>query len=180
MNNQDLYMKGMEVRRSLLGEESFKTSNSGIYSHPLMKDFIEVTAASVFGALWARPGLDLKTRALVVMVSDVATGQMAELPIHMVFALRQGWKPAEIVEVLLQLMGYVGAPKIRESMVIAVRIIDGYEESMRSQMKSSAKRARKSAIKKDTSVTRARTSTIEKDISVRRMRKPAVKSSVKK
>ena len=114
------------------------------------------------------------------MVSDVATGQMAELPIHMVFALRQGWKPAEIVEVLLQLMGYVGAPKIRESMVIAVRIIDGYEESMRSQMKSSAKRARKSAIKKDTSVTRARKSTIEKDISVRRMRKPAVKSSVKK
>jgi alkylhydroperoxidase/carboxymuconolactone decarboxylase family protein YurZ len=77
------------------------------------------------------------------MVSDVATGQMAELPIHMVFALRQGWTPTEIVEVLLQLMGYVGAPKIRESMVIAVRIIDGYEESLRTTKKPAAKRASK-------------------------------------
>jgi alkylhydroperoxidase/carboxymuconolactone decarboxylase family protein YurZ len=133
----------MEVRRALLGEESFKTSNSGIYSHPVMQDFIEVTATSVFGALWARPGLDLKTRTLVVMVSDVATGQMGELPIHMVFALRQGWTPAEIVEVLLQLMGYVGAPKIRESMVIAVRIIEGYEESLRKTQTSKVKRKRK-------------------------------------
>ena len=143
MNNHDLYAKGMDVRRKLLGDESFKTSNSGIYSHPLMQDFIEVTTTSVFGALWARSGLDLKTRALVVMVSDVATGQMAELPIHMVFALRQGWTPTEIVEVLLQLMGYVGAPKIRESMVIAVRIIDGYEESLRATKKPDAKRAPK-------------------------------------
>jgi 4-carboxymuconolactone decarboxylase len=143
MTNQDLFVKGMEVRRALLGEESFKTSNSGVYSHPVMQDFIEVTATSVFGALWARPGLDLKTRALVVMVSDVATGQMGELPIHMVFALRQGWTPTEIVEVLLQLMGYVGAPKIRESMVIAVRIIEGYKESLRTAQKSQVKRKRK-------------------------------------
>ena len=143
MTQQDLFTRGMEVRRALLGEESFKTSNSGIYSHPVMQDFIEVTATSVFGALWARPGLDLKTRTLVVMVSDVATGQMGELPIHMVFALRQGWTPAEIVEVLLQLMGYVGAPKIRESMVIAVRIIEGYEESLRKTQTSKVKRKRK-------------------------------------
>jgi len=143
MTQQDLFTRGMEVRRALLGEESFKTSNSGIYSHPVMQDFIEVTATSVFGALWARPGLDLKTRTLVVMVSDVATGQMGELPIHMVFALRQGWTPAEIVEVLLQLMGYVGAPKIRESMVIAVRIIEGYEESLRKTQMSKVKRKRK-------------------------------------
>ncbi len=145
MTNQDLFNKGMEVRRELLGEESFKTSNAGIYSHPLMQDFIQVTTTSVFGALWARPGLNLKTRALVVMVSDVATGQMAELPIHMVFALRQGWTPTEIVEVLLQLMGYVGAPKIRESMVIAVRIIEGYEDSLRTNQKASAKSKRKPA-----------------------------------
>ena len=143
MTQQDLFTRGMEVRRALLGEESFKTSNSGIYSHPVMQDFIEVTATSVFGALWARPGLDLKTRTLVVMVSDVATGQMGELPIHMVFALRQGWTPAEIVEVLLQLMGYVGAPKIRGSMVIAVRIIEGYEESLRKTQMSKVKRKRK-------------------------------------
>ena len=148
MKNQDLYTKGVEVRRVLLGDESFKTSNSGVYSHPLMKDFIEVATTSVFGALWARPGLDLKTRALVVMVSDVATGQMAELPIHMVFALRQGWQPTEIIEVLLQLMGYVGAPKIRESMVIAVGIIDEYEKSMKASRGLSVKRSRKQAVKK--------------------------------
>ena len=129
MNNDDLHKKGMEVRRKLHGDASFKKSNTETYGHPLMTNFIEVATTSVFGALWARPGLDLKTRALVVMVSDACTGQEAELHIHMIFALKQGWTQEEIVEVLLQLMGYVGAPKIREAMLIAVKVFEEYEKS---------------------------------------------------
>ena len=71
MNNDDLYQKGMEIRRTLHGEASFKKSNAVTYGDPLMTNFIKVATTSVFGALWARPGLDLKTRALVVMVGTV-------------------------------------------------------------------------------------------------------------
>ena len=147
MNNDDLYQKGMEVRRTLHGEASFKKSNTVTYGDPLMTNFIKVATTSVFGALWARPGLDLKTRALVVMVSDACTGQEAELHIHMIFALKQGWTEEEITEVLLQLMGYVGAPKIREAMLIAVRVFAEYKASLKSAKKAPKKAAKKIAKK---------------------------------
>ena len=147
MNNDDLYQKGMEIRRTLHGEASFKKSNAVTYGDPLMTNFIKVATTSVFGALWARPGLDLKTRALVVMVSDACTGQEAELHIHMIFALKQGWTEEEITEVLLQLMGYVGAPKIREAMLIAVKVFAEYKASLKGAKKA-PKKAAKKAVKK--------------------------------
>ena len=147
MNNDDLYQKGMEIRRTLHGEASFNKSNTVTYGDPLMTNFIKVATTSVFGALWARPGLDLKTRALVVMVSDACTGQEAELHIHMIFALKQGWTEEEITEVLLQLMGYVGAPKIREAMLIAVKVFAEYKASLKAAKKAPKKEAKKAAKK---------------------------------
>ena len=125
MNNDDLHQKGTNLRRQLLGEEGFKHASSVTYKHPAMKKFIDVGTVSVFGALWARTGLDLKTRALVVVVSDASTGRADELEIHLKMAMRLGWTEDEITEVLLQLMGYVGAPKIREAMQVAVRVFEG-------------------------------------------------------
>ena len=73
-------------------------------------------------ALWTRPGLDLKTRTLVCVVSDAATGREPELAIHLRMALRQGWREDELIEVMLHLSGYIGVPIIRESMMVASRI----------------------------------------------------------
>ena len=77
---------------------------------------------TVFGSLWTRPGLDLKTRTLVCVVSDAATGQEPELAIHMRMALRQGWTEEELTEVLLHLSGYVGAPLVREAFLTAKQV----------------------------------------------------------
>jgi len=69
--------------------------------------------------LWARPGLDAKTRALICVVSDAATGRTPELALHLRMALRLGWTEDELCETLIHLMGYVGAPPIREAMLAA-------------------------------------------------------------
>ena len=71
------------------------------------------------GPLWARPGLDLKTRALICVVSDAATARTPELAIHLRMARRQGWTEQELVETLLHLSGYVGVPLVREAMLVA-------------------------------------------------------------
>ena len=70
-----------------------------------MKKFIDVATETVFGALWTRPGLDLKTRTLICVVSDAATARTPELAIHLRMALRQGWTEDELIEVLLHLVG---------------------------------------------------------------------------
>ena len=53
-------------------------------------------------ALWTRPGLDLKTRALIC-VFDAATGRDPELKLHIRMARRQGWTEDELTEALIHL-----------------------------------------------------------------------------
>ena len=122
MAESETYRKGREIRRGLLGDDFAAQSDRTTYSDPVMRKFIDMATETVFGALWSRPGLDLKTRTLVCVVSDAATGREPELAIHLRMALRQGWTEEELIEVLLHLSGYVGVPVIRESMLVASRV----------------------------------------------------------
>lgn len=122
MAESETYRKGRELRRTLMGDAYVERMNQTIYADPIMKKFIDVATETVFGALWSRPGLDLKTRTLVCVVSDAATGRTPELAIHLRMALRQGWSEDELIEVLLLLSGYVGVPLIREAMLTAKEV----------------------------------------------------------
>ena len=122
MAESDLQKKGSAIRQQLLGDAYVQKVNETTYKDPVMRKFIDVATETVFGALWSRPGLDLKTRTLVCVVSDAATGRDPELAIHLRMALRQGWTEEELTEVLLHLSGYVGVPIIRESMLTASKV----------------------------------------------------------
>ena len=126
MAESELYKKGAALRRQLLGDAAVERSAPEIYSDPVMKKFIDVATETVFGALWTRPGLDLKTRALICAISDAATGREPELALHLRMALRQGWTEDELTEALLHLSGYVGVPVIRECMVVASKVFAEY------------------------------------------------------
>jgi 4-carboxymuconolactone decarboxylase len=114
--------RGAAVRRQLLGEAWVEQTSRTTYADPVMRKFIDVVTETVFGALWTRPGLDLKTRTLICVVSDAATAHEAELAIHLRMALRQGWTEDELSETLLHLLGYVGAPATRDAMMVASRV----------------------------------------------------------
>jgi len=122
MSDSEALRKGQEMRRRLLGDAWVDRTAKTSYADPIMKEFIDVATESVFGTLWTRPGLDLKTRTLVCVVSDAATGREPELAIHLRMALRQGWTEEELTETLLHMSGYVGVPIIRECMLTASRV----------------------------------------------------------
>ena len=119
MPESELRQKGREMRRNLLGAATVERMDKAIYDDPIMAKFAEVTQETIFGALWTRPGLDLKTRALICVVSDAATGRDPELKLHLRMARNQGWTEDELVEALLHLGGYVGVPLIREALLTA-------------------------------------------------------------
>ena len=119
MPDSESLKKGREMRLTLLGEKYANRANNSVYADPMMRKFIDLASETVFGSIWTRPGLDLKTRTLVTVVSDASTGREPELAIHLRMALRQGWTEEELTEVLLHLMGYVGAPLVRDAMLVA-------------------------------------------------------------
>ena len=122
MAESELYKNGVAIRRRLRGEEDFARNAREYAKDPVMQQFIDLATETVFGALWARPGLDIKTRTLICVVSDAATGRHPELAIHLRFALKQGWTEDELTEVLIHLTGYVGVPIIREAMLVASQV----------------------------------------------------------
>ncbi|MBV9249776.1 MAG: hypothetical protein JO227_11095, partial [Acetobacteraceae bacterium] len=79
MADSTLREKGREMRRKLMGEAYAAKLDSSLYTDPIMQKFAEVTQETIFGTLWTRSGLDLKTRALICVISDTTTGRAPEL-----------------------------------------------------------------------------------------------------
>lgn len=122
MSETEAYRKGAELRRTLLGDEFVERANKKNYADPMMRRFIDVATEAVFGTLWTRPGLDLKTRTLICVISDAVTAHEAELEIHLRMARRQGWTEEQLSEALLHLLGYCGAPTARDAMLVASKV----------------------------------------------------------
>jgi 4-carboxymuconolactone decarboxylase len=117
---EDKREQGRAMRRKLMGEAYASKLDSNLYQHPIMEKFAAYTQEAIFGSLWTRPGLDLKTRALICVISDAAQGRTPELKLHLRFARNQGWTEDELSEALLHLVGYIGAPLVRESLLTAI------------------------------------------------------------
>ncbi|MBI3968924.1 MAG: carboxymuconolactone decarboxylase family protein [Chloroflexi bacterium] len=115
MAESEAFRRGLEVR----GQVSGDPSSDAVLSDPVMGKFRRATLETVWGVIWARPGLDMKTKTLITLVSDVATGRTSELPVHLRFALRAGWTQDELTDVFVHLLGYIGAPLTREAFIVA-------------------------------------------------------------
>lgn len=104
----DLYSRGDETRRSVLGDEyvnQTRRASAGFGS--ALQDLITEYG---WGAVWSRPGLPLKTRSLVTIALLAALDRPAELKMHLQGAQRNGCSLEEIEEVLLHTMIYCGGP----------------------------------------------------------------------
>ena len=62
------YEKGAATRREVMGDALTDKLASTVYKGPVMEKFTDYSTEAVFGMLWARPGLDYKTRALKILV----------------------------------------------------------------------------------------------------------------
>ena len=114
--------KGQAMRRKLMGEAYAAKLDSAVYQDPIMQKFAEVTQECIFGTLWTRGVIDLKTRTLITVISDTATARTPELRLHLRMALNQGWTEEELTESILHLVGYVGAPSVREALLAASEV----------------------------------------------------------
>ena len=94
--------------RALFGEDSERVLAN---TERLSPGLAPVVRELVFGALYGRPGLDLKTRQLVTVVALAALGTCApQLELHLRAARNLGWTRGELVEALTQLAVYAGFP----------------------------------------------------------------------
>jgi 3-oxoadipate enol-lactonase/4-carboxymuconolactone decarboxylase len=104
----DRYAAGLEVRRSVLGEEYVEAASAG--STPETADFQRFITETAWGAVWTRPGLDRRMRSAVTISSLVTGGHWHELELHLRAGLGNGLTREELAEILLQTAIYAGVP----------------------------------------------------------------------
>lgn len=126
MSKSETYNNGLKVRQELMGEAAVTDLAKDVYNDPIMGKFGDYTFEAVFGLLWTRPGLDRKTRTLIVVITDTTTRAWPELEIHLKMARRQGWTEDELAEAILHTAGYIGVPTVREALIIAKKVFAEY------------------------------------------------------
>lgn len=88
-------------------------------------EMADLTLANVFGRLWARGGLDRRSRSLVTLGILIALGATEELEIHVAVAQRNGLTRTELEEVLYHATGYAGFPRAAAAYRVARDVVDG-------------------------------------------------------
>ncbi len=104
----ELFNKGLEVRKSVLGKEYVEKSIAGADDFAMSMQ--EYATEACWGMVWTRPGLPRKTRSLLNIAMITVLNRPHELKLHIKSAFTNGVTRDEIKEVLLQVACYAGVP----------------------------------------------------------------------
>jgi 4-carboxymuconolactone decarboxylase len=115
--NNELFEKGLEIRREVLGAEYVDANLAG--ADDFLMDFQRLLTEWAWGYAWSRPGLDRKTRSMLNLAILTALGRPQELGIYVKGALASGVSVAEIREVLIHATVYCGTPAGRQAFLAA-------------------------------------------------------------
>lgn len=111
------YDAGMRVRRDVLGDEHVDRALS--LQTGLDAPFQRFITETAWGAVWARPDLDRRTRSLITIAILAALGRREELALHLRATRNTGATPDEIREALMHVAVYAGVPAANSAMALA-------------------------------------------------------------
>ena len=123
MDDSERHAAGMAIRREILGDA---------YVNRAVADTTDVTAEIqdlitryAWGEVWTRPGLDHRTRRVLVIGTQIALRQWDQYRIHVRAALAEGgFSMDDINEIVLQQAIYCGAPAALTAINVARQVFD--------------------------------------------------------
>jgi 4-carboxymuconolactone decarboxylase len=120
--NQKTFQKGLDVRKKVLGADHVQKSLDA--ASDFTRDMQEFVTEYCWGAIWGRPGLDLRTRSMLNIGMLTALNRSHELAVHVRGAINNGVTEGEMKEIILQAAVYCGMPAGLESLRIAEKAIN--------------------------------------------------------
>jgi 4-carboxymuconolactone decarboxylase len=108
VNDTTRYDRGLALLKQTQGENAEKVLKS---LENIAPDLGRYAADFVFGDIFSRPGLDLKTREMISVAALTVLGTAApQLRVHIGAALQVGCTQQEIVEIIMQMAVFAGFP----------------------------------------------------------------------
>ena len=122
--SNEVYARGMRLRREVLGDAHVERSLARAADDPFLQPVQDMATEFGWGAVWARPGLELKVRSFLSISCLAAVGKQEELRTHIRGAVNNGATRDEIREVILHAGVYCGVPVALECTRIAKEVLD--------------------------------------------------------
>lgn len=125
----DSLQQGLRNRRQVLGDAWVEQSVSN--ANALNVEFQRLITSYAWDSIWSRPGLDRRTRRIMVLATTAAMGRWEEFELHIRTGLMASPQDvnaapldiATIQEVLLQTAVYAGVPAGNTGMAITLKVL---------------------------------------------------------
>jgi 4-carboxymuconolactone decarboxylase len=111
------YDKGMEVRRSVLGDAHVDRAEAGktAFDEP----FQTLITEGAWGTVWASDGISLRERSMLTLALLAATGNFEEIPMHIRATARTGASKRDVLEAFQHVAIYAGVPRANHALKLA-------------------------------------------------------------
>ena len=122
MYNKELFEKGLQVRREVVGTDLVEKSlaSADDFTMPMQ----ELVTEFCWGGIWTRPGLDRRSRSILNLGILAAANRPDELAGHIKGAVANGVTKQEIQECFLQVAIYLGMPAGLGCFRVAKKVFD--------------------------------------------------------
>ncbi len=115
---------GLNKIREFVSEEEAERMMTADALKELAPDLRKYIVEFAYGEIYSREGLDSKKRQLVTLSSLVTQGATTQIQTHVKRALTIGLTKTEIVESMMQLIPYVGFPRVQTALTAAKEILE--------------------------------------------------------
>ncbi|MFY0312474.1 4-carboxymuconolactone decarboxylase [Leisingera sp. D0M16] len=114
---QDRYDRGMQIRRKVLGDAHVDRAEAA--KTALDQPFQELITEAAWGTVWASDRISLRERSMLTLALLAATGNFAEIPMHIRATARTGASQHDVMEAFQHVAIYAGVPRANQALKLA-------------------------------------------------------------
>ena len=109
--------KGMQVRRKVLGDTHVDRAEAA--KTDFDQPFQDMITEGAWGTLWASDSITRRERSMLTLALLAATGNFAEIPMHVRATARTGASPSDILQAFMHVAVYAGVPAANHAIKLA-------------------------------------------------------------
>lgn len=122
------YDKGMEVRRSVLGDAHVDRAEAA--KTEFDEPFQTLITEGAWGTVWASDGISRRERSMLTLALLAATGNFEEIPMHIRATARTGASRQDVLETFQHVAIYAGVPRANHALKLAKSTYAEMEEDV--------------------------------------------------
>ena len=113
----DRYTTGMQTRRTVLGDAHVDRAEAA--KTDFDQPFQDMITEGAWGTGWASDAISQRERSMLTLALLAATGNFAEIPMHVRATARTGATPSDILQAFMHVAVYAGVPKANHAIKLA-------------------------------------------------------------